>query len=354
MNRGVLLLTGLLLAACEAAEPPPVEDQSIRPARIFLVPSTGSNISHEFVGRVEAAQSVDLSFEVPGPLIKLLVREGQSTTAGQLIAALDQTDFLLAVREAQVQLKLARQDLTRKRKLLNERGISRSIVDDAQAQYDLRQVGLAQAQERLSDTEIHAPFDGQVARRFTDNYVNVTAGEPIIRLHDLNELFVVVSVPEKILATVNADQILSLNARFAFLPEQTFALTFLENSGEADAVAQTYEITFTMPTPQEWNILPGMTATVEVEIRSEQSDQQSISIPAAALVSDPNGDFFVWKFDPESGLVASQPVQVGPAQGGGIPVRSGLQSGDLIVSSGATHLQSGMKVRPLGKPHSSL
>ncbi len=349
-------MTGCLLAltACERNEPPPVEDQSIRPARVFQVTAEGGRILHEFVGRVDAAQTVDLSFEVAGPLARLEVREGQSVNSGELVAALNPRDFQLAVREAEVQLKLARQDLRRKQKLLKDRGISQSLVDDAQAQYDLRQVGLAQARENLADTRITAPFDAFVARRFTDNFVNVRAGDPIVRLSDLNELFVMASVPESLAATATEDRVIGIHARFPFLPDERFELTYRENTGEADAVAQTYQVTFAMPRPEAWNILPGMTATIELELTPEDPSQLNITIPTSALVADAERQFFVWVFHPDTQLVEKRPVEVGPMQGQGISVRSGLQGGELIVASGASQLRTGMKIRVLGEPVAEL
>jgi RND family efflux transporter MFP subunit len=354
--RRVLAVMGFLVLAggCEHEPPPPVEDQAIRPARIFIVSAEGETVVHEFVGRVEAAQTVDMSFEVGGPMTRLPVREGQSVGAGTLLAALDPTDFQLAAREAEVQLKLARQDLDRKQKLLAERGISQSLVDDAQALFDLRQVSLAKARQDLADTRLYAPFDAFVARRFTDNYVNVQPGDPILRLHDLNELYVIANVPESLAATVTEDRVVGIEARFPFLPDRQFELAYRENTGEADAVAQTFEVTFAMPRPEGLNILPGMTATVSLELSRADPARQDIRIPTSALVADADRSFFVWVFDPETQLVEKRPVQVGAVDDRGIQVHSGLRSGELIVASGATHLQSGMRVRVLGEPVANL
>ena len=100
---------------------------------LIAAPSWSSVRDMLAFGRVDAAQTVDLSFEVAGPLARLDVKEGQSVKSGELVAALDPKDFQLALREAEVQLKLARQDLLRKQKLIKDRGISQSLVDDAQA-----------------------------------------------------------------------------------------------------------------------------------------------------------------------------------------------------------------------------
>jgi RND family efflux transporter MFP subunit len=338
----------VLLIGCTAEQTPTPVDQCIRPARIFLVSTGRAAVQHKFVGRVEASQTVDVSFEVGGPLEQLPVREGQTIPQGDLIAALDATDYRLAVREAEVQLRLARQDLDRKRQLLAESGISRSIVDDAQAQFELRQVALERARENLSDTRISAPFNAQIARRFTDNHVIVKPGDPIVRLMDLNELFVVANVPESILATATADRVLDTHAEFAFIPGRKFDLEYLENRGESSAVAQTFEVTFVMPRPTEWNILPGMTATLTVELDPANAD--SVTIPSSALVAGTESRFHVWRYDPTTQDVHRIEVEIGAPVEGGISIRSGLRDGDLIVASGASHLQVGMKVRMLGEP----
>ena len=350
-----LLLIGLCcLGGCEPAEPLSTADQSIRPARIFSVAMQKNTTTHEFVGRVEAAQTVDVSFEVAGPLVRLPVLEGQFMAAGELVAALDATEFALSVRQAEVQLKLANQDLVRKRKLITDKGISQSLVDDAQARYDLNQVALELARERLADTRIVAPFDAYVARRYTDNHVNVQVGERIVRLHDLRELHIVSSIPEDLLATATPERVVSMKARFGFIPDQSFLLEYRENSGEANAVAQTYAVTFAMPRPEQWNILPGMTVSVTVELRSLDGTKPGFQGPTAALVADASKQLFVWLFDPATQRVEKRPVTVGPAAGNGISVLSGLQDGDLIVASGASQLQPGMRVRMLGEPVADL
>lgn len=343
-----LILILVLLTGCE---PPAVESDQraiVRPAKIFEVVENAQNIRHTFVGRVDAAQTVDLSFEVSGQLLTLPILEGQSVGANSVLATLDTTDFELSLREARVQLKLAKQDLARKQKLLKDKGISPSIVDDAQAVYELRQVNYDQAREALSDSSILAPFDGYIAKRYADNYANVRAGDKIVRINDLSELFIYASIPEKLVATATQEHIVSFTASFAFAPGETFPLTYRENTGEADAVAQTYLITFAMQNPQGRNILPGMTATVDVERRAETTNVSAITIPITALVTNPDKSFFVWIYDKDSHAVTKQTVVIASPTGLGVPIIDGLKNGDLIVATGASQLQTGMKVRRLG------
>jgi len=253
------------------------------------------------------------------------------------------------VREAEVQLRLASQDLKRKETLLRERGISESLVDDARAKFELSQVHLSQARKQLADSRINAPFDAYVARRYVDNRTKVRVGDRIARLSDLNELKVVASIREELVATVTPERVLSITARFDFLPDRQFPLTFRERSGEANPVAQTYEVTFSMVRPADANLLPGMTAQVRVELRADDPNE-GVVIPTTALLSEPDGRFFVWVFDPESGRVRRRAVTVTEPLSQGVGIAEGLEDQELVVAAGASQLQDGMQVHPFGEP----
>ena len=346
--RAVPLVAAVLLGVgCGAGEAPPeVVEQSVRPARVAVVEAPSQLVSHELVARVEAAQSVDLSFEVSGVLAELPVREGRIVKRGALVAALDPTDFRLAVQEAEAQLQLARQDLQRKQRMLMGNHIAVSLVEDARTLCRLLQVRLQQRQEALAKTRITAPFDAYVARRYIDNFVRLDVDDPVARLNDLQELLVVASIPERLTATISTEQVASLEAAFPFAPGRRFPLEHRENRGEADAVAQTYEVSLAMRRPEGFNVLPGMTAAVHIALR--RADQAAAAvIPASALVSGPDKAFFVWIYEPDSKRVRKQPVRVAAPTADGIPVRYGLSGGELVVVAGATQLQAGMRIRPL-------
>jgi RND family efflux transporter MFP subunit len=339
-----LFLVLLLNGGCEEPPPPPV-DQSARPAKLFRVTAQPNAARHELVGRVEAAQTIDVSFQVSGELWELPIRQGQTLRAGELVAALDPLGFNLAAQEAAVQRRLAEQDLARKDALLRDRSIAQAAADDARAQFDLSEIRLAQARKRQADARILAPFDAVVTRRYVDNRTRVRDGEPIARLMDLNALKVVVSVSEALMATVLLNgRLPDATARFDFLPEATFPLRYLDHVGEANPVAQTFDVTFGMTRPQGLNILPGMTAAVRLE--RDNHPVNGFTIPASALVSDAEGRFFVWVYDPATAAITRRPVRPGAPLPQGITIEQGLVDGDLIVAAGATQLRPGMRVQP--------
>jgi RND family efflux transporter MFP subunit len=342
-----LLSCAFFLVGCGASEIAAPADQGIRPARIVEVSLDESLKQMVFVGRIEASNAIDVSFEVAGALQSFPVREGQTLKKGELIAELDPIDYELAVREAQLQLQLAQQDYQRKADVLRRGGIAKSLVADAKSFALLQGVRLKQAQHSLRDTKMYAPFDAYVSRRYVDNYVKTQVGDRIVRLNDLHQLLVVASIPEQLLASVIDNSRATVFAVFDFMPGQMFPLKYRENRGDANSVGQTYEVSFAMARPDSREILPGMTATLVVRFAENPNSAPEYLLPISALVTDAEKKVYVWLFDQTSQKVRKRYVSVGRPTPSGVYVTQGLVEGDLIVSSGANQLIEGMKIRPL-------
>ena len=82
-----IIATFSFLLGCAEEMNIDVDQEVVRPARLMKVQATSSTNNYEFVGKVEAAQTVDVSFEVSGPLAHLPILEGQTIPEGNLIAA---------------------------------------------------------------------------------------------------------------------------------------------------------------------------------------------------------------------------------------------------------------------------
>lgn len=348
MTRPLLpaLAAALFLTACG-----PEAVDSTRPPRLVQVEAvtdSGPQNRYEFVGRVEARLSVDMAFQVGGQLADLPVAEGSPIAEGELVARLDQEDFERAQREARVQLQQARTDLDRQLTLF-ERGIaSQAARDNAQTQFDLRAVALENAQRNLEYATLRAPFDGLVSRRLVDNYAIVAPGQAVVRIQDLSELRVSIPIPENMVATFDEEDLASIEAGFAFLPGQRFALEPRELVSEPDAASQTYRGILALPSDIPANILPGMTATVWAEVSDDAVGGSSIRIPVNAISYGPDGTPAVYVYDTASRRVARRVISTGEIDGDRVEVAAGLGTGELIVTAGVSALQDGMEVRPLG------
>ncbi|WP_420434516.1 efflux RND transporter periplasmic adaptor subunit [Hyphobacterium sp.] len=340
----LIMIAGLLTAcSSETVENNP----SPRLVQVETVAGIGPDRHYEFVGRVEAARSVDLSFQVNGQLAELPVTDGIEVAEGDLIAQLDLEDFQRAEREARVQLQQARTDLDRQQTLFDRGIASAAARDNAQTQYDLRLVALENARRNLENATLRAPFDGLISRVLVENFTVVPPGQPIARLQDVSELRVSIPLSEDLIATFTPDELLSVEASFAFLPGQRFTLTPRELISEPDAASQTYRGVLALPGEIPANILPGMTATVYAEFSPDADLPNAVHIPVNALAYDADGEPAVFVFDENTGQVQFRPIDVAGINEGRVQVVSGLAPGDEIVTAGVHSLQDGMAVRPL-------
>jgi len=92
-------------------------------------------------GKIEAINSIGLSFKNPGTIQAIDVKEGQSVKAGQRLALQDTTDLELSVRQAQANLDnaLARLQALQAGPLATDLAQAEAGVEQAQVEYDYAQ-----------------------------------------------------------------------------------------------------------------------------------------------------------------------------------------------------------------------
>jgi hypothetical protein len=101
-----------------------------------------------------------------------------------------------------------------------------------------------------------------------------------------------------------------------------------------------------MTPPDDFQILPGSSATVSV--RAVTAEIEGIPVPTTAIRIMPDGSTAVVVFTPkgaDEGTLKLVPVEVSTGPDGDFFVTSGLEDGSEIVAAGAAGLSDGQKVR---------
>ena len=308
--------------------------------------SASANVQRVFVGRLEPLRVVDLAFQVPGQILELPVSAGERLEKGALIASLDVADFELALARAQASFDLATSEFKRAEELANRGAGSEARLDSAKAQLAQAEVALREAERRLAQTRIEAPFDALIGRIFAEAFSNATPAAPIVRLQDVSEMRVYISLPEEVAAlarTRAAD--FSITATFPAAPGYEAGLILREFVTEADPVAQTYVVEFAIVGEPDPRLLPGMTANVTVGL-DVSGQTGGVLIPVSAVDTTSAPEPRVWIFDASTQTVAPRTVRLGLPRENAIMVIEGLAAGETVVSGGWWKLIDGMIVRP--------
>jgi RND family efflux transporter MFP subunit len=337
-----------LLTACDnpGAEAEAATEPTPPAVRLSVAQPRAALQSRTFVGRIEPLRTVELSFELSGQLIALNAQAGETLPRGAVLAELDPAGFELALRRAEARRDLAQREYDRASDLTARGAAPQSRADETVAELRLAEVEYDAARRDLALTRMTAPFDMLVTRRLIDAFSYVTPQNPILRVQDVSELRVAISIPEDLIRFAREPGNFEARARLSALGGEIFPLTLREIVTEADDVAQTYEVSFALETPQGAGVLPGMTATVSIAPRMQGAAALPV-IPLSALDGDGPEGARVWVYDPDAGTVRSRTVRVELPQGDLVTVTEGLAVGETVVSAGLRRLDEGRSVRPM-------
>lgn len=371
MHNKIKLFTGCLLAAliffgCQEEIPP---KDITRMVRAVQVRDPAEFAQRWFPGQAKATQEVDLSFRVAGPLIERPVNVGDKMSKGQLMARIDPRDFEVDLRNVQGQLERSKAELQRaeadyERVIRIQKqdpgAVSQAMIDrnyqlvaSTKAEIRSLQAAVASARDRLSYTFLKAPFDGIVTATYVENFQDVKAKQPIVRLIDHSQIEMIISIPEDLIH--NADYLQAAGRVFIVnfdpFPDLKIEAEIKEIGKEASRTTRTYPVTLIMDQPEDIKILPGMAGKAKRGIAvPDMKGQSDIIIPETALFSPGDSDTsYVWVIDDQAKTVSKRKVTTGTLLDSGVGITDGLKPGEWIATAGVHYLKEGQQVRILAQ-----
>jgi HlyD family secretion protein len=273
-------------------------------------------------GKVQPQTEVKISPEVPGEIVAMPVKEGDSVKKGDILvkikpdtiqAQLEQEEAGLVAAKtnavmAKAQLVKAQSDAKRSEDLYNKKLLSDSDystattgVEVAQATYDsaMAQIkrtegSVAQMRDELSKTVIYAPLDGTISALESEIGERVVGtgtytGTEIMRVADLDNMELRVQVNENDIVNVKIGDhaVISIDA----YPNRKFSGDVSEIASSAQGTAATSQVTATTGdvtnflvkiriADRDVKLRPGMSATADIET---QTVENVIAIPIQSV-----------------------------------------------------------------------
>jgi len=331
-------VAGLVLAL--AGQPLLAETPVVK---LTTVNTGDADLRRIFFGKVVARETVDLAFQVGGQIVDFPVEEGGAVPRGALVARMDREPFALALEEAVARAEQQKRTVERYQQLVGS-AVTATNLEDAVTEAELADIARRNAERSLNNAALYAPFDAIVAARLVPNFSTVSAGTPVVRLHDMSDLRIEIDVPETLFQRAGQDPDVSFTARFPS-SDLTLPLDVREFNAETADVGQTYSITLGAALPQDLNVLPGASAQVSAVLKT---GAQRIELPASAIVIGNDRGTHVMVFEPTgaaTGKVIATPVVITPTDRGTVEVTSGLEAGQEVVAVGASQLDDGTEAR---------
>ncbi|MCK5914638.1 MAG: efflux RND transporter periplasmic adaptor subunit [Deltaproteobacteria bacterium] len=320
----------------------------------------------EYVGHVEAIQSVEIQARVKGFLEQVNFKEGSDIQAGDLLYVIEQAPYQARVAADQAGVAHARATLTKTKQYLervrNVRagGISASDLDTAVAEELQAQARLLETQAalKLSEldleyTKIQAPISGRIGRTaLTRGNLCEPDSNPLTRIVQLNPIRVLYSISENDLAAIQAAlKDSSKDKKKRSLVPQIKLLNddILETKGRMDFVDNVVDKeTGTIAVRAVFDnsdglLLPGQYVTIL--IRQSHGERFPVT-PQAAVLQDREGRYVL--LVDQQNQVIKQRITTGPlVSGNRWAVTSGLKVGDLVITQGLQKVKPGQTVKTI-------
>lgn len=311
------------------------------------------------IGRVQTIASVAVKSRIDGVISEVLVHDGQTVSAGDVLFRLDDRQPTAQLHQAQAalardkaQLENGRRDLDRLTPLQQKEYVSRQSYDTARTNVAMQEAAvkadeaqIENLQAQLSYTVIKAPISGRLGTVNFKLGSNVKANDTttLVTINQIKPIYVSFSVTQSDLAELRAAmarekvevQIRGQNNEFEPLEG---VVSYFDNA--IDAASNTINVRATVANDKE-TVWPGQFVNVLITLRV---DPNAVVVPNVAVQAGQNGNYL---FVVDANSVAHvRPIEVSRTIGNQTVIAKGVQPGDVVVTSGQLRIRDGMKVAP--------
>lgn len=280
-------------------------------------------------GVVKADKNIEIRPELGGVISTIHVKEGQKVQAGQLLVQLDDTSIKNSVDELNTQLTLAKTTFERQQRLWNQQIGSEMQYLQAKTQKESLENSLATLKTQASKMKITAPFSGIVDEIFPKKGELTSPQSPIVRLINLNKVYVEADVTETYLPIIKVGSetelyFPSIHKKINSKISQTGNFINPDN--------RSFKTRINISNKDQ-SIKPNLLADLKVL----DFEKKGIIIPSTLVQQDQNDNDYVYTITSKNGehIVVKNLITVDKEYNKEVYVSEGLKETDTLVNAGA-------------------
>ena len=300
-------------------------------------------------GEISPAEQVSVRPEINGKIDVLPVDVGDVVKKDALLFKLDDKELqqqrasnLTDIERAKLELDKAERDYNRAQKLLAEKLIAQELYDDSRTTYELAKNALDRSkkdlaiiEERLTKTEVRAPFDCTILTRpvsigqAVSGSGGFNSGTEVLTIADLNSMIINAQVNQADVPRLKPNEVVEVTVE---------AVAGLHVSGTVERIAPQATIKNNIKgfaarivlKNVDPRVRPGMTANIKIPVASADN---VTAVPLAAVFTEKNQDSeqmerFVYVQDGEN--FEKRNVKVGVSDYFFAEIQEGLKEGEVV------------------------
>ncbi len=293
-----------------------------------------------------------------GLISEILIDDGDSVKAGdvlfkldRVLATLDLASAQAAVDEARARLNEAIRQRNEAAGLVKKNHVARTTYNTLVADVKMKiaasnrlDAAYKRQLEIIGQHTVFAPFSGIVTKKQVEIGEWVETGNSLLELVDIEVLRLDVPVPQSYFGRITIETPVILE--FDAFPEQQLPANITKIIPVGNSAARTFPVLIDIDNKSRF-VAPGMSAHVAFQLG--QSDSTGVlRLPKDAIVMAPDGSKVVWLIKNEAKKLHAMPVSVTTGRNSSTYVEllaGQIKPGDQVVVRGNEILRSGQKVR---------
>jgi len=293
------------------------------PVNVFKVARGTFQDTLSAMGTIKGGSEIELRFQVAGMVESFNFREGDKVRKGEIIARLDQSDALLKLKQAQIELE-------EYEKLYSIGAIVKSKLEQARLAARL-------ASSEFEKTYLRAPKGGIIGDKTVEVGEFITPNVKIGTLVNLENVIVELGIIEKEIDRVFLGQNVTVNVDT--YPGIDFTGTVRNISPLIAGKSKTLTVKANLDNPGGL-LLPGMFARVKISIFEKDN---ALIIPSDSL-DQSTGEFRVFVVGDDN-VAYAQRVEVAYLSSDYAQIAEGVDEGELVVVEKPESLADGKRVK---------
>ncbi len=285
-------------------------------------------------GQITGDELVNVSPQVPAVYAKIFVTKGSKVTKGQILATLDDKVLRQGIAELKSSISFAK-TIYDKQKALWDQKIG-SEIEYLSAKNTLESLNnkLATMNQQAVMYKLRSPINGVVDDVFPKEGEMGSPGMPSIRVVNLNRLKVVAHLAEAHIDRVKPGN--KVEVTFTDL-NKTIHSTVKTVGKVISELNRTFTVDIALPSSPDYR--PNMLCIVKI---LDYQNAAAMTIPINLLVKSEN-ETYVYSVQDKNGVLRAvkTPVQIGLISDGNVEIKSGLKTGDRVITVGYQDINEG-------------
>ena len=289
-------------------------------------------------GKIDSEDNIVVSAKSPGVITQVFVREGDLVSKGQTLAQIDNTLMIRSIDELKAGLELANTVYNRQKNLWDQKIGTEVQFLQAKNNKESLEKRLATMNEQLDMTRIKSLINGTVDAVNVKVGENAAPGAPAFRVINTDKLKVIAGVSEAFITSIKkgnkvqveiSDTGKKIDATVSFVGRNI------------DQLSRTFPVEIALPSSAD--LRPNMTAVIRVIFHTEPA---ALCVPVN-VVQDINGQkvVYVVESNGKQSVARRKVVTVGGVYSNLAEIKSGVSSGDKIITVGYQGLNDGEFVK---------